>query len=155
MAEYDGAGYPVAYILRKTTEKPKTAADRAALEAARMSTMRAVLQRLKEKGINPRFFGSDKDFQEIRAAKAVWPEAKHQLWYVKADRALELTLMQIRIPSAFGTRSGPFARDWVSLRTRNAMTTIQSSHSETSALPNSTSPSCPPRQQRAVGLPAT
>jgi hypothetical protein len=82
MAEYDGAGYPIAYLFRRTKYAADTAAQRKKIEEARLGTLKALLTELRKRGVNPRFVGSDKDFHEIRAVDEVWPEAKHQLWYV-------------------------------------------------------------------------
>jgi hypothetical protein len=82
MAEFDGGGYPIAYLFRRTMYAADTAAQRRKIEEARLATLKALLFELKRRGINPRFIGSDKDFHEIRAVDEVWPSAKNQLWSV-------------------------------------------------------------------------
>jgi hypothetical protein len=80
MAEFDGAGYPIAYLFRRTKKATETALQRKKVEDAGLNTLKRLLSDLKGRGISPRFVGSDKDFHEIRAVDEVWPQAKHQLW---------------------------------------------------------------------------
>lgn len=81
MTEYDGSGYPIAYLLRRTTKAAKTPAIRESITKARHRTLAELFMQLRNRGVMPEFIGTDKDFQEIRAVNAVWPTAKHQLWY--------------------------------------------------------------------------
>ncbi|KAI5452823.1 hypothetical protein NCC49_006363 [Naganishia albida] len=105
MAEYDGSGYPLAYLLRKTTKAAKTQALRESIAKARHATLTHLFTEMKRRGVAPSFVGTDKDFQEIRAVNAVWPEAKHQLCYWHAKRALEKRLRQ---PPSEVTSYDPF-----------------------------------------------
>lgn len=80
MTEFDGSGYPIAYLLRKITKAAKTQAIRETFMKTRHATLTHLFDQLKQRGVLPGFVGTEKDFQEIRAVKAVWPATKHQLW---------------------------------------------------------------------------
>lgn len=63
---------------------------------ARPGAKQAVLERflgtLKDLGVDPEFTLSDKDWSEINAMGAVWPDAKHQLCFWHGLRALKQRL---------------------------------------------------------------
>ena len=59
---------------------------------AKRRTLKNFLYELKKKGVNPKFTLSDKDLSEIGAMREVWPEAKHQLCFWHALRALKQRL---------------------------------------------------------------
>lgn len=116
MAEYDGSGYPLAYLLRKTTKAAKTQALRESIAKARHATLTHLFTEMKRRGVAPSFVGTDKDFQEIGAVNAVWPEAKHQLWYVSLrdmyDRRLRGSNLINTSRKATGMRSELWRKDY-------------------------------------------
>lgn len=84
VAEANGVGLPLAYLFIQTTE--------AAAEGSKQAIIEQFLRRLKEKGVNPEFTLTDKDWSEINAMNAVYPCAKHQLCFWHALRALKKRL---------------------------------------------------------------
>lgn len=59
---------------------------------AKEQLLTSFLEKLKERGINPEYTLSDKDWSEINAMHAVWPVAKHQLCFWHVLRALKQRL---------------------------------------------------------------
>ena len=57
-----------------------------------MHILKQFLRRIQQAGFSPTFFGTDKDVSEINAVKHVWPQAKHQLCYWHALRAVRTKL---------------------------------------------------------------
>jgi len=102
MAEYDNAGYPVAYLLLSTASSIE--------DGKRLSALASFMSRIRDcYGINPRFVHTDKDIAEIRAAKITWPKSKHQLcwWHLRkairerlATERLSTTLYNPRLAHA-------------------------------------------------------
>lgn len=74
----------MAYCLVQTSPD----ADRGAKELV----LRRFCDQLKRRGVNPEFTLSDKDWAEINAMRAVWPNAKHQLCFWHALRAVKQRL---------------------------------------------------------------
>ena len=50
------------------------------------------LSALKEEGVRPEFTLTDKDWSEINAMQAVWPDSKHQLCFWHGLRAVKQRL---------------------------------------------------------------
>jgi hypothetical protein len=144
MAEHDGVGIPLAYILRKTVRAPRNAFERETLENEPAHTRRKVLMRLKELGVEPRSVGSNKDFQEIRAALSVWPAAKHQLWYVLASVTPRRGHENLKHHRAIGTPERRSASVFGSRPMNSGTIMIRWAPKTMSYSPatNSTSPSC-------------
>ena len=88
MAEVKGSGVPLAFLLISTSK------DAAPL--AKQTVLEQFLRRLKDKGVNPKFTLSDKDWSEINAMHSVWPTAKHQLCFWHALRAVKQHLAKNR-----------------------------------------------------------
>ena len=84
VAEAEGSGIPLAFLLISTGKDAPSGAKQAVLES--------FLGALKNLGVRPEFTLSDKDWSEIKAMEAVWPEAKHQLCYWHALRAVKTRL---------------------------------------------------------------
>ncbi|KAH8922378.1 hypothetical protein BT69DRAFT_1220360, partial [Atractiella rhizophila] len=77
MAEVDGMGFPLGYMLLSATEK--------LVPHVKTEGIRRFCKGLKERRINPRIMHVDKDLTEINAIKQTWPDAKISLclWHVK------------------------------------------------------------------------
>lgn len=81
VADANGSGLPLAFLFIKTTKDAAAGAKQAVLEH--------FLTRLKEFGVDPEFTLPDKDFSEINAMAAVWPDAKQQLCFWHGVRAIK------------------------------------------------------------------
>src|SRR6202008_5025746 len=62
-----GAGFPVAYMLVK---------NQVGVKDAQFQAVRKFLRELKERGLRPKFFHSDKDWSQIKAIRSLWPESQ-------------------------------------------------------------------------------
>ena len=60
-----GAGFPVAYMLVK---------NQLSVKDAQFQAVHKFLRELKERGLRPKFFHSDKDWSQINAIRSLWPE---------------------------------------------------------------------------------
>ena len=87
MAEFDGTGVPLAYCFVDVFED-NGKCERKAEPGAVIGILTQFLQPLKDYGLNPAFFGTDKDPAEISAIGQIWPEATIQLCCWHARRAL-------------------------------------------------------------------
>ncbi|KAI9056968.1 hypothetical protein FKP32DRAFT_1584478 [Trametes sanguinea] len=83
VADANGSGIPLAFMFIRTTD---------AASGAKQTMLERFLGSLKALGVKPEFTLSDKDWSEINAMDAVWPEAKHQLCFWHAVRALKQRL---------------------------------------------------------------
>ncbi|KAF8577145.1 hypothetical protein K439DRAFT_1649156 [Ramaria rubella] len=84
VAEVQGIGIPISYLLISTTKStPKGSKEK---------IIAKWLQSLKDKGIHPEFVLTDKDQSEINAVKLVWPHAKDQLCFWHALHAVKQRL---------------------------------------------------------------
>ena len=90
LAEVDGIGIPLAYCFVGAT--PSVGGTSQAESRGVIHILKQFLRRIQEAGFSPTFFGTDKDVSEINAVKHVWPEAKHQLCYWHALRAVRTKL---------------------------------------------------------------
>jgi MULE transposase domain len=90
LAEVDGMGFPLAYMLLTTV----TAIE----DLARTTMITRFLSNLDDKGVKPRFVMTDKDMSQIGAVKRVWPAAGIQLclWHVK--KAVKRKLAETKKP---------------------------------------------------------
>ena len=92
LAEVDGAGIPVAYLLVEV--KPNKNGKKKADSGAMIQLLQEFLGPLKSAGFNPTFFGCDKDQSEITAIQLTWPHStKVQLCLWHAKRALQNRLL--------------------------------------------------------------
>jgi hypothetical protein len=89
LAEMDGMGFPLAYMLLTT----KTAM----VDACTM-VIKRFLECLRQRGVNPRFAMVDKDAAQIRAIKTVWPAIHIQLCYWHLKRAVKRQLASTKKP---------------------------------------------------------
>ena len=90
LAEVDGIGIPLAYCFVGVT--PSVGGTSQSESRGIMHILKQFLRRIQQAGFSPAFFGTDKDVSEINAVKHVWPEAKHQLCYWHALRAVRTKL---------------------------------------------------------------
>ena len=81
VAEAEGSGIPIAFLLISTSK------DAAPL--AKEKVLERFLAELKALGVRPKFTLSDKDWSEIDALRANWPEAKHQLCFWHGLRSVK------------------------------------------------------------------
>ena len=86
LAELDGTGIPLAYCFVQTISVEDT---RHSGPGALTAILDQFLRVLKSEGLDPAFFGVDKDFSEIAAVKQVFPSAKVQLCFWHAKRAIQ------------------------------------------------------------------
>ena len=85
LAEFDGTGVPLAYCFVETISVEHT---RHSEPGALTGILDQFLRVLKAGGLDPAFFGVDKDLSEIAAVKQVFPSAKVQLCFWHAKRAI-------------------------------------------------------------------
>lgn len=92
MGELDGTGVPLAYLFKLNTVPRNERRTERQEQGAMIELLRLFLQDIKSFGLNPKFFGTDKDFAEISAIKLVYPGAFHQLCLWHGKRALRQKL---------------------------------------------------------------
>ena len=85
LAEFDGSGFPLGYFFVETISVER---DRPSVAGALAGIIEQFLQVFKDSGLNPSFFGVDKDLSEIAAIKKVFKNAKIQLCFWHAKRAI-------------------------------------------------------------------
>lgn len=88
VADAEGSGIPLAFLLMRTSKE--------AASGAKEAVLKQFLRALKSRGVNPEFTLSDKDWSEINAMRATWPNAKHQLCFWHALRALKQRLSKTK-----------------------------------------------------------
>ncbi|RHZ52159.1 hypothetical protein Glove_464g61 [Diversispora epigaea] len=83
-AEVDGMGFPLAYLFLENNGNCDN--------GIRTGTLIDFFEQLKNRGLEPEFFVTDKDFTQISAAQFVWKNIKIQLclWHIK--KAVEARL---------------------------------------------------------------
>jgi hypothetical protein len=88
--ELNGTGFPLGYLFLETGNQNGN--------GSRSLVITKFLKLLNDRGLNPEFFLSDKDFAQISAIRTVWPLTKIQLcrWHIK--RAVELRLSSNKLP---------------------------------------------------------
>lgn len=91
LAEVDGTGIPLAYCFVDVVENNQKNECRA-MPGAISGILCQFLQNLRASGLDPTFFGTDKDPSEIFAVRQVWPNAVIQLCYWHARRAIRTKL---------------------------------------------------------------
>ncbi|CAG8677863.1 11632_t:CDS:2, partial [Scutellospora calospora] len=81
IADVDGAGYPITYLIIDTTK----AKDTDPSTGKRRIILEKFLVALKSHNINPQFVFTDKNFVEISAASNIWGSSVVQLcvWHMK------------------------------------------------------------------------
>ena len=123
VADANGSGIPLAFLLMATTPD--------AASGAKQEVLERFLRALKNLGVQPEFTLSDKDWSEINAMNAVWPSAKHQLCFWHALRAVKQRLSKTKeTPAPYNpdTARKEFSfidRDFVPLSQRNSANTVQ------------------------------
>jgi MULE transposase domain len=90
LAEVDGVGFPLSYMLLTTTT--------AITEGARTTFLVKFLDGLRQKGVNPRFAMTDKDPAQIRAVKTVWSSTYIQLCYWHLKKAVKKQMASTKRP---------------------------------------------------------
>jgi hypothetical protein len=91
LAEVEGTGVPLAYCFMEVFENDAKG-ERHAMPGATSSVLCQFLQPLRLSGLNPTFFGTDKDMAEIFAVRQTWPNVTVQLCYWHARRAIRTKL---------------------------------------------------------------
>jgi hypothetical protein len=91
LAEFDGTGVPLAYCFFDVFEDNHKG-ERNAEPGAIIGILSLFLRPLKDFGLNPTFFGTDKDPAEIFAIGQTWPNATIQLCCWHAERAVRARL---------------------------------------------------------------
>lgn len=83
LAEVDGSGVPICYMF--VEKQGLTQPGRRSSENVMTSIIMQMLSFLKDLGIEPRFFGTDKDQAELNAVGAVFPGCKRHIcwWHLK------------------------------------------------------------------------
>lgn len=84
---------PLAYLMIQTSKE--------ASSGAKEQIQTCFLNELKKRGVEPEYTLTDKDWSEINAMRAVWPNAKHQLCLWHSLRALKKRLAKNKDPPAF------------------------------------------------------
>ena len=97
MAGVHGSGIPLAFCYVETTKDAGT--------GAKEQLLKKFLEKLKERGVNPKFTLTDKDISAINAMRAIWPRAKHQLCFWHALRALKQRLAKKTKPVPYDVDS--------------------------------------------------
>ncbi|EIW53639.1 uncharacterized protein TRAVEDRAFT_99853, partial [Trametes versicolor FP-101664 SS1] len=93
VADANGAGVPLAFLFIQTTKDAAPGAKQAILER--------FLGHLKALGVDPEFTLTDKDWSEINAMAATWPDAKQQLCFWHGVRAVKQRLCKNKDTPAF------------------------------------------------------
>jgi len=91
LAEVDGTGVPLAYCFMEVVEN-NNKGERRAMPGAISGILCQFLQHLRASGLDPTFFGTDKDTSEIFAVHQTWPNTIIQLCYWHARRAIRTKL---------------------------------------------------------------
>ena len=98
IAGAEGSGVPLAYLMIQTSKE--------AGKGAKEQILRSFLQKLKDAGVEPEFTLTDKDWSEINAMRAVWPNAKHQLCLWHGLHALKQRLAKNKDPPVYYDADG-------------------------------------------------
>ncbi|CAB4442178.1 unnamed protein product [Rhizophagus irregularis] len=88
-AEVDGAGFPLAYLFLEHNGKCG--------DSIRTKMITKFVLQLKEKGLDPEFILTDKDWAQIKACHSTWPKAKIQLCRWHINRAITTRLQSDKI----------------------------------------------------------
>jgi hypothetical protein len=83
-AEVDGTGFPLAYLFLENNGKCG--------DGIRTEIITKFVLQLKEKGLDPEFILTDKDWAQINACHSTWPKAKIQLCRWHINRAITTRL---------------------------------------------------------------
>ena len=96
VADARGIGVPLSYLLIQTTNE--------AAKGAKERVLTSWLNSIRNLGIYPEFILTDKDQSEINAVGHVWPNAKHQLCFWHALRAIKQRLVKTKaLPAHYNT----------------------------------------------------
>ncbi|CDO76217.1 hypothetical protein BN946_scf184894.g6 [Trametes cinnabarina] len=88
VADLNGAGLPLAFVFIRTTQ--------VAAPGAKQTILERFLSGLKALGVDPEFTLTDKDWSEINAMSATWPDAKQQLCFWHGLRAIKQRLCKTK-----------------------------------------------------------
>ncbi|GBB87485.1 hypothetical protein RclHR1_13980003 [Rhizophagus clarus] len=88
-AEVNGAGFPLAYLFLEHNGKCG--------DGIRTEIITKFVLQLKEKGLDPEFILTDKDWAQIKACHSTWPNAKIQLCRWHINRAITMRLQSDQI----------------------------------------------------------
>ncbi|GBB99255.1 hypothetical protein RclHR1_03460024 [Rhizophagus clarus] len=83
-AEVNGTGFPLAYLFLEHNGKCG--------DGIRTEMIMKFVLHLKEKGLDPNFILTDKDWAQIKACNSTWPKAKIQLCRWHVNRAITTRL---------------------------------------------------------------
>ena len=83
-AEVNGTGFPLAYLFLENNGKCG--------DSIRTEIITKFVLQLKEKGLDPEFILTDKDWSQIKACHSTWPKAKIQLCRWHINRAITTRL---------------------------------------------------------------
>ena len=97
IAEMNGMGFPLAYLLLTTTS--------AITPGARTAMITRFLIELHNKGVKPTFTLTDKDSAHINAVRAVWPNSHIQLCFWHLKRAVKKHLASSKEPKKIRYRA--------------------------------------------------
>ena len=93
LASVRGAGFPVAYMLVKNQIGVKDAQSNAVMK---------FLKELKDRGLRPRFFHTDKDWSQINAIRTLWPEDCYvRLCAWHRSRSVRMLILSLHISETF------------------------------------------------------
>ena len=87
---FEGAGFPLAYLMLDTTKAPS--ADDEDQPFTLTEALTGFFCSIRDQGLHPQYFYTDKDFAQMNAAKEVWPEAGIQLCQWHVERAVKRKL---------------------------------------------------------------
>lgn len=81
----EGAGFPMAYLILNTTKTPSDEQQ----TGLRTKALSDFFHSLRDKGLQPQYFYTDKDFAEINATKEAWPNTSVQLCQWHMEKAIK------------------------------------------------------------------
>lgn len=90
IADVDGSGFPIAYLIFDTTKVSDTSTS----TGKHRKVLKSFLETIKVSNINPDFVFTDKDFAKINAVTSVWGPIVVQLCAWHINRALKLKLKE-------------------------------------------------------------
>jgi len=93
-AEMNGTGFPLSYLFVENNGQCKG--------GIRTGILQRFLTIFRNRGLNPTFFLTDKDFAQINAARFTWPHSKIQLckWHIKRAVFIRLSSNKITTRSS-------------------------------------------------------
>ncbi|CAG8851085.1 21460_t:CDS:2, partial [Gigaspora margarita] len=89
IVNFEGTGFPLAYLVLDLTNTSKDTPQ----DEKRTYALSTFFYLVRNQGLFPTYFFTDKDFSEINAAREVWPKADVQLCLWHIERALKQKLI--------------------------------------------------------------